>query len=177
MRIAGPLLIAGALAGCTSAPPPPSQEEVFYVREGMVNGINPPMEAIWNLQVEVMDDYGNFDPDLMTADHWAMLNDAARQLEGAALIQSHANTYVATAPGSTLPPAPVGTDLEAIQARLEANPEAYNAFAQALAAHTTQLREAVDARDTETITQLVNNAQPVCKACHDVFWYPEEYQQ
>lgn len=176
MRIAGPFLIAVALAGCTAAQQP-SQDEIFYVREGMVNGINPPMEAIWNLQVEVMDDYGNFDPVLMTADHWAALNDAARQLEGAALVQSHADTYVATAPGSTLPPAPVGTDLDAIQDRLETNPQAYNAFADALASHTTRLREAVDARDTEAITRLVNEAQPVCKACHDVFWYPEEYAQ
>ena len=176
MRIATAVLLAGAMAGCTAAPPQPAQPEIFYVREGMVNAINPPIEAIWNLQVEVMDDYGNFDPDLMTAAHWEALNDAARQLEGAALIQAHAETYVATAPQSTLPPVPEGTDLDAVQARLTANPQAYSAFAEALARHTTQLREAVDARNPEAITRLVNDTQPTCKACHDVFWYPEEYQ-
>ena len=44
-----------------------------------------------------------------------------------------------------------------------------------MAGHTGQLRQAALARDAARVTTLVNDLQPVCKACHDVFWYPEEY--
>ena len=65
-----------AIAACAPVPDssPTPVTDPYYVREGMVHAINPPTEAIWNLQVEVMDDYGNFDPALMTDAHWALLN-------------------------------------------------------------------------------------------------------
>ena len=87
-----------------------------------------------------------------------------------------ASSYASHNPAGDINDAPEGTDLAAIQARLEANPQSYNAFAVSLANHTQQLADAVEARDPEWITRQVNDMQPVCKACHDVFWYPEEYR-
>jgi len=147
----------------------------YYVREGMLGAINPPITAIWDLQVEVMDDDGNFDPDLMDEAKWTALLEQARALDAAAQTMAAAPAYAATDPLSTLGDAPEGTDLAAIQARLEEKPDAYRALAQALAGNTTAMVAAAEARDTVALTQLVNDAQPVCKACHDVFWYPEEY--
>jgi len=167
-----------AVAACIS--PSPSSEgsssTTYYVREGMVNHINPPIEAIWNMQVEVMDDYGNFDPDLMTAEHWAALYSATNQLALASPRMADADTYIAADPNGNLAEPPMGTDLVAIQGRLDTNGGTYKAFSQAVANHADQLVAAVNARDTEEVTRLVNDMQPVCKACHDVFWYPEEYQ-
>lgn len=168
------------LAGCAASAPSPDRiaapEPVYDVREGMVNAINPPTEQIWNLQVEVMDDYGNFDPDLMDPGHWQALADAAMRLDSAAQDMAAARLYRSHDPDGELGEAPEGTDLAAIQARLDANPQAHNALSVALANHTGQLVDAVEARDPERITALVNDLQPTCKACHDVFWYPEEYQ-
>lgn len=172
------VMLAGAAVAFVGAcvPAPYVPDNTYYVREGMVNHINPPTEAIWNMQVEVMDDYGNFDPDLMTQEHWANLYAASRQLAMESERMARADIYVAADPAGTLTAPPEGTDLDAIQGRLSQNGAAYQAYSQALAGHAASLVEAVDARDTERVTELVNNMQPVCKACHDVFWYPEEYQ-
>ena len=58
------------LAGCAVTADAPSPDRVatpdpvYFVREGMVNAINPPTEEIWAMQTQVMDDEGNFDPAL-----------------------------------------------------------------------------------------------------------------
>ena len=176
------VLMTGALAmlaSCTADAPSPARistpDEPYYVREGMVNAVNPPTELIWNLQVEVMDDDGNFDPALMQPGHWQALEQGTTDLAAAAHDMADAAVYASHDPDGTLGAAPEGTDLAAIQARLEANPQAFRAFSQALAGHADQLQTAVAARDPARITQLVNDMQPVCKACHDTFWYPEEY--
>lgn len=181
------ILIASAtaalLAACTanpdSAAQPPAEaaSEIYYLRAGMVEQINPPMEAMWNMQTEVMDDYGNFDPALMTAQHWTDLQIHSRALAAAADRMVGASAYVAANPEGAYSDAPVGTDLAAIQHRLDTNTAAYRAFSQNFAHHAEQLLAASRAQDADTVTRLVNDMQPNCKACHDVFWYPEEYAQ
>ena len=179
----GRIAFAGAmmLAGCTATADPPSPDRVatpvplYFVREGMVNAINPPTEEIWAMQVEVMDDAGNFDPALFQPGQWDALAAAALRLDEAAHVMAAACAYASHDPDGELGSAPDGTDLVAIEARLRANPQAFNAYAVALANHTLQLREAVAARDPAWITRMVNDLQPTCKACHDAFWYPEEY--
>ena len=163
------LAVFGTVAAANAA-----TDATYYVREGMLGEINPPITAIWDLQVDVMDDDGNFDPKLMDDAKWATVVEQARTLDAAAKVMAAAPSYAATDPHSTLGAAPEGTDLVAIEARLAANPEAFRALAQALTTNTTALVAAAEARDTVALTQLVNDAQPVCKACHDVFWYPEE---
>ena len=172
-----PALIAAALvASCTAGTTPASDalEGGYFVRDGMVAGIDPPANAIWNLQVEVMDDFGNFDPALMDSGNWATLEDAARKLEAEAQLSAAADYYIVTNPAGGLPPAPEGTDLAAIQARLTANEAGYRSFSTAMAMHAAKLVEAAKAKDAARVTQLANDLQPVCKSCHDVFWYPEE---
>lgn len=180
------ILIASAaaalLAACAANPNGATQpqaeatSDIYYLRAGMVEEINPPMEAMWNMQVEVMDDYGNFDPALMKPQHWANLQAHANGLVAAADRMVSASAYVAANPDGQYTDAPLGTDLAAIQQRLDTNTAAYRAFSQNFARHAGQLQEASRAQDAEAVTQLVNDMQPNCKACHDVFWYPEEYQ-
>lgn len=171
------LAVAGlALAAACASIPAGNAQDAYFVREGMVNNINPPTEAIWNLQVEVMDDFGNFDPVLMDDAKWQALAADAALLDRHAGQMAAARTFVAANPAGVLTDPPEGTDLAAIQARIDASPQSWHAFAQALAGHTGQLHAAAIARDAERVTNLVNDLQPRCKACHDVFWYPEEYQ-
>ena len=164
------MAVFGTVAAANAA-----TDGTYYVREGMLGAINPPITAIWDLQVDAMDDDGNFDPKLMDDAKWATVVEQARALDAAAKAMAAAPAYAATDPHSTLGAAPEGTDLAAIEARLAANPEAYRALAQALTVNTTAMVAAAESRDTVALTTLVNDAQPVCKACHDVFWYPEEY--
>ncbi len=185
MRQTLPIAAAAAalLTACTANPDGAAQPQaeaaadVYYLRAGMVEQINPPMEAMWNMQVEVMDDYGNFDPALMTPQTWSELQAHARGLIAAAERMATAGSYVAADPDGPYADAPEGTDLAAIQMRLDANGAAYRALSQNMARHAAQLVEAAEAQDAATVTQLVNDMQPQCKACHDVFWYPEEYAQ
>lgn len=152
-----------------------SPSGTYFVREGMVEGVNLPITAIWDMQVEVMDDYGNFDPDLMDADKWAAIKSHAAQLQIQAERMASAERYVAADPDGQLTEAPEGTDLVAIQGRLDANAQAFRAMSVAFEGQAAQLLLATQEQDAEKVTQLVNDMQPVCKACHDVFWYPEEY--
>lgn len=173
------LAIAGlglALAACAtaSASDEASDEATYFVREGMVTGINPPILAIWDLQVEVMDDFGSFDPALMDDAKWAALVDAARQLNAESQLMATAEHYSVVNPASTLPSPAEGIDLAAIETRIQANPEVYRAMAQDSAEHARQILAAAEARDAATLSQLVNDAQPACQACHEVYWYPEE---
>ena len=180
------MLIASAgaalLAACAAAPDASDQPQAsaagdtYYLRAGMIEEINPPMEAIWNMQVEVMDDFGNFDPALMTPQTWADLQGHAQGLAAATQRMATASTYVAANPDGPYTDAPVGTDLAAIQQRLDRDKAAYRALSQNTARHAEQLLAAARAQDAAQVTQLVNDMQPQCKACHDVFWYPEEYQ-
>ncbi|MFB0613855.1 cytochrome c [Aurantiacibacter poecillastricola] len=178
MVSAGTALVAACVANPDGAVETAAAgSDIYYLRAGMIEDINPPTEAIWNMQVEVMDDLGNFDPALMTEQHWIDLENHARILASASARMALADAYVAADPSGPYTEAPVGTDLAAIQQRLDANPEAYRAFATNLGEHTERLLSAARSRDAGMVTQLVNDLQPNCKACHDVFWYPEEYQQ
>ncbi len=153
-----------------------ASDDTYYLRAGMIEQINPPTEFIWNMQVEVMDDYGNFDSALMTQEHWANLQDQAQLLAQASQRMAEASRYVAADPDGPYANAPVGTDLAAIQQRLDASTPAYRALSDNLARHSERLLAASRAKDAALVTQLVNDMQPTCKACHDAFWYPEEYQ-
>ena len=172
------ILSAAALAGCAATTAATngssSGSDTYFVREGMVNGIDPAITAIWDMQVEVMDDEGNFDPALMDDGTWAALLASAQQLDAESRRQAGAAHYVAADPDGTLGEPAEGTDFAAIQARLDANPDAYRAMSAAMAEHSGKLVAAAEARDAAAVTQLVNDAQPMCNACHNVFWYPEE---
>ena len=170
-----PILMAAALlASCTTASAPPAtSQESYYVRDGMVEVIDPAANAIWNIQVDAMDDYGNLDPAKMDGAHWSAIEDAARKLDAEAHRTANAGSYIVADPASTRPPPPEGTDMAAIQARLTANEAGYRSFGRALALHTGKMVEAARARDAQSMTRLANDLQPMCKSCHDVFWYPE----
>jgi cytochrome c556 len=148
-----------------------ADNDTWFAREGMVNGINPPITAIWDLQVEVMDDNGNFDPALMDEAKWAALLAQARLLDAAAQDMVTARNYAATDPLGTLGEAPEGTDLAAIDTRLQNHGAAFRLLASTLADSTGALVSAAEARDAATVTQLVNELQPQCHSCHEVFWY------
>ena len=175
MRALALTVLGLAVTGCAAAGQLAPASGTYFVREGMVNQINPPITAIWDMQVEVMDDEGAFDPALMDADKWAALKGHAADLDIQAAKMASAERFVAADPDGELTDAPEGTDLAAIQQRLDTSPQAYRAMAMALRAQTAQLLVAAQLKDTARVTQLVNDIQPSCKACHDVFWYPEEY--
>ena len=181
MRILAAPIAFALLSGCaaTTASPPsaaPAATDTYYVREGMVNRINPSATAIWDLQVEAMDDEGNFDPSRMDAATWRSLSEAARGLHSEAQRMAAAQSYSAADPDGSLGPAPEGTDLGAIQAHLTANEAGYRSFSRAFESQAADIVQAVQARNTQDLTRLVNDMQPTCKSCHDVFWYPEEYE-
>ncbi|WP_137680090.1 cytochrome c [Aurantiacibacter suaedae] len=166
--------LALALAACATVDQASTTPDTYFVREGMVNQINPPITAIWDMQVEVMNDEGNFDPALMTADTWAALKSHAANLDIQAAKMADAQRFIVADPEGELTEAPEGTDLAAIQQRLDTSPQAFRAMATAMRAQTAQLLLAAQAQDAARVTQLVNDLQPSCKSCHDVFWYPEE---
>ena len=173
MRAIGTVL-ALLLAGCTAIDPgdPGGAGDPYFLREGMVHGINPPVTFVWDVQVEVMNDAGAFDPALIDDARWAALVDAACRLEAEAERMAAAQRFVGADPAGTLGEPPEGTDLAAIEAGIAANLPAYRALAQSFAGHTAALAAAAEARDAPELSRLVNDLQPQCAACHEVFWFP-----
>ena len=86
-----------------------------------------------------------------------------------------AERFVVANPHGAYADAPEGTDLALVQSHIDANPAGYRAFSAALAQHAAKLVRAAQARDAAALSTLANDMQPMCKACHDKFWYPEEY--
>ena len=173
MRMFVVALAGLALAGCAPVIKESAAADIAPLRASMVEAINPPTLAIWDLQVEAMDDVGNFDPALMDEARWASADRSARELAAAARALAAADGWIVAAPGSPYAQNAEGIDVALIQSYIDANPAAFGAYAQALARHADGLVAAAEARDTAALTEAVNGLQPVCKACHDSFWYPE----
>lgn len=168
------LVLAGmtlAAAACATAPEAPAGES-YYVREGMVQSINPPMEEILALQTAAADAGGNFDAARMNEEHWSQLYLAANRLAFMSQRMVEADRYLLAHPSSATPPPPTGVDHAAIQRRIDADPDAFRALAQAQAARSGELVEAVVLRDLAAIDRLTDETQAACQTCHEAFWVP-----
>jgi cytochrome c556 len=61
-----------------------------------------------------------------------------------------------------------------IDALIESNRPAWNAFAQALYANAAQTLQAIDSRDVDAMLDLGGTLNDVCEGCHVKFWYPDQ---
>jgi cytochrome c556 len=61
-----------------------------------------------------------------------------------------------------------------IDALIERNRPAWNAFALAMYANAMDTVEAIDRRDASAMLDLGGTLDEVCQGCHQTFWYPSQ---
>ena len=61
-----------------------------------------------------------------------------------------------------------------IDALIESNRPAWNAFAQALKANARETLQAIERRDADAMLELGGTLDEVCEGCHKTFWYPNQ---
>lgn len=176
------LLFASALAlqYCTQAPAPvpaavpaaagSEMTAVVSVRELMTNIIDPLSDNIFDAVGSDVTAKGVVETKPTTEEDWAKVRQGAIVLaEGSNLLKiprkaAPAHDYVAKNPGE-LPPAE-------IDAAIEKNRGAWNAYANALRVEALKVIDIVDAKDTDKLVQAGSDIDRACESCHLAFWYP-----
>lgn len=180
----GRLLIGGsvllfvsalALQSCTRTPAPapapePELTAVVSIRELMTNLIDPLSDNVFDAVGVDVTDKGTVETKPETDEDWAKVQQGAIALaEGSNLIKlrrpvAPPDDNVAKNPGE-LPPAE-------IEANIEKNRAAWNAYADGLRAQALKVMDIVKAKDTSKLFQAGSDVDRACENCHLAFWYP-----
>lgn len=180
---AAALLFVGALTlqQCTSTSTPPAPEAapaapeltaVVSVRELMASLIDPLADNVFEAVAVDVTEQGVVETKPTTDEDWEKIRQGAIALaEGSNLLKiprpvAPADDYVSKNP-EELPPAE-------IQAIIDKNRGAWNAFADGLRQQGLAVLEIVEARDTDKLFQAGSDIDRVCESCHLTFWYPGE---
>lgn len=178
------LLLAAALVtqSCNRAPaeapapatpaaaPGSDMTAVVSVRELMTNLIDPLSDNVFDAVGYDVTSKGVVETKPTTDEDWAKVRQGAIALaEGSNLLKiprmaAPAHDYVAKNPGE-LPPAE-------IDAAIEKNRGAWNAYATALRIEAVKVMEIVDKKDVNGVLQAGSSIDKACENCHLAFWYP-----
>jgi len=164
--VMGVALAAGTTPDA-SAPP--------NVHESMKNVVAVQMQAVWDLGNKAMDDNGNADASKLTAAEWGQLLQAATQVKQASQSLAVARQFRAAAPGQKLDGEgnPGATSAQQVQGFIDAKPDAFRAFAQALVASMNPIIAAAQAKDAAKLLDASGAIDQICENCHLQFWYPK----
>jgi hypothetical protein len=134
--------------------------------------VMPEADVLWNAVEYTSTDEGDAMIGPETDEGWLEVRHSALALEEIAnnlMIPGRPADKPGTeAPQGELSPAE-------IEALIDAQRGAWNAYAQALRAVARQAVDAIDARDAEAIFLDIGGAlDEACEACHQTFWYPAQ---
>ena len=177
------LLFLSVLAARCTAPPEPAPDSavpaaaadlraVVSVRELMTHMVDPLADNIFDAVGVEVTPAGTVETMPTTDEDWAKIDQGAVVLAEASTLltmprkAAPAHDYVAKNPGE-LPPAE-------IDANVEQNRPAWNAYARAMRTEAIEVREIVAARNTQALFQAGSDIDRACENCHIAFWYPNE---
>lgn len=175
------LFVAVFALQCTTppAPAPPAEpaptpgadlQAVVSIRELMTHWIDPLSDNIFDAVASDFSATGVVETMPRTDEDWARVQQGAVALaEGSLLLKlprrvAPADDNVAKNPGE-LPPAE-------IEASIEKNRGAWNAFSDGMRSEALKVMEIVKARDTQALFKAGSDLDQVCESCHLTFWYP-----
>jgi hypothetical protein len=153
-----------------AAASPADMTAVVSVRELMTNLIDPLSDNIFDAVGYDVTPKGVVETKPTTDEDWAKVRQGAIVLaEGSNLLKiprkaAPAHDYVSKNPGE-LPPAE-------IDAAIEKNRAAWNAYATALRTEALKVMEVVDKKDVQGVLKAGSDIDKACENCHLAFWYP-----
>jgi hypothetical protein len=170
-KMGSAVLLAGCALGMGGAAL--AEGDVLYLRSAMKDAVNPAIFGIWDITNNAMSDSGGIDPALMDEAKWATVEARALDLAKVSRAMAAAATLRAAAPDD-MAVDEGAVPMDVIQRHVDANPDAFRAFALVQAEHADKLANAAAARDATTAGALVADLDGVCESCHARFWYPEQ---
>lgn len=154
-------------------------DHVFDVRQSMIDGVNPPTLALWDVGNNAMSEDGTLalDPALMTDEDWTKIEEAAYQLGEESHRMATAKRFAASGPNLVDGEVPEGVSTrEEIQAAIDADPDDFRALSKSMADMSAQIYDAAQNRDAAVAGEVIFTLDTVCQSCHVKYWYPQEDQ-
>jgi cytochrome c556 len=136
----------------------------------MAGRIDPAADALWDSVATIVSAAGIEERRPRTAAEWrAVRQHALTLIESTRLLESPGRRVAdkATRPG------PGELSVPEIQRRIDANHQAFVAFAGSLRAAVQQALAAIDARDPQRLMDAGGVIDSACEACHLNYWYPK----
>jgi hypothetical protein len=171
------LLIIGAAALCIPAfaatPSAPSPN----LHELMKKIVAIQAQVIWDVGNQAQDDEGNPDASRLKAADWTRIVTAGTQVRQVAQTLAKSDHVMASAPGQKIDgegAAPEAPTAKQVQGYLDANPQAFRAFAQTLSGSMDQIVAAAQAKNVTKLAEASGNLDQICEDCHVKFWYPNQ---
>lgn len=166
--VCGGLLITCAMAAEPAATP--------NLHQLMKNVVATQTQAIWDVTNNAMDDNGEPDLTKLKPKDWARLAEAAVRVKAAAQNLASAPQVLAAAPGEKLEGeggTSGGYGAKQVQEAMDANPKAFQAFAQQLNGSMDEIIAGVKAKNATKVFEVSNRLDQECEGCHKQFWYPD----
>ncbi|HUQ51112.1 MAG TPA: hypothetical protein VM692_02755 [Gammaproteobacteria bacterium] len=144
------------------------------VDEIMESMVMPSAQQLWDAVGVDVSEKGSIEKKPETDEQWAQLRAAAVTLVEAtnALVVPGRHAAPASKPASPEGSGELGA--AEIEALLAKERPAWVAHAQVLRATAMQALAAVDARDTDKISEVGGAIDEACESCHLQFWYPDQ---
>lgn len=155
----------------------PGTDQAFDVRQSMIDGVNPPTLALWDVGNNAMSEDGTLalDPALLTEEDWMRITEAAYQLGEESHRMASATHFAASGPNMVDGEVPEGvSSREEIQAAIAADPDDFRALSKSMADMAAQIYNAAENRDAAAAGELIFTLDTVCQSCHVKYWYPQE---
>lgn len=179
VKIAGAAAALGLVIGGSHAQTPSIQPDSsgfmpdITVAEIMESMVMPAAQALWDAVGVDVTEQGEIDKKPETDEQWAALRAAAIELAEATNSLTVPGRHAAP-PGTPADDSGAELSPEKIDALLVEQRPAWVAHAQVLHVAAMEALAAVDARNTDAITEVGGTIDEACESCHLQFWYPEQ---
>ena len=170
------ILLLGLLASCTrtdTAATAQGPKPLASIQELMQSIVDPAADALWEAVSTTVTAQGEEEKRPRTPEDWRQLRHLAITLSESGNLLAQRGRRVAHA-GQQLEDHHVDATLKAgdIQARIDADPQAFAQFALALQAAAGESLSAIDRQDIDALLRAGSQLDQACEACHQRYWYP-----
>lgn len=176
-----PLVLATCLTACHKTAPPEAPKattvagSLASIQEVMQSIVDPNADALWESVSTTVTAQGEEEHRPRTPEQWRQLRHLALTLSEAGNLLAIPGRLVAH-PGQQLEDHHVDATLKVhdIQARIDADPQAFAQFALALQAAAGESLAAIDKQDIDAFLRAGSRLDQACEACHQRYWYPDD---
>jgi hypothetical protein len=133
-------------------------------------------QTVWDIGNQAQNDKGDPDPKKLKDADWVHLIQASQQVRQAAQALARSTQLIVANPGQKIDGEgnPGAFSAQQVQATIDANPQAFRAFAQVLAQSMEQISAAARTKDGAKLLDLSGQVDQICEQCHTQFWYPNQ---
>ena len=170
---AAPASAAASAASASNNANTAGPKPLASIQELTQSIVDPTADALWDSVSTTVTAQGEEDKRPRTPEEWRQLRHLAITLSEAGNLLAIRGRNVAHA-GQQLEDHHVDATLKAddIQRRIDADPQAFAAFALALQVAAGESLAAIDKQDVEALIRAGSQLDQACEACHQRYWYP-----